>query len=47
MFDFISNMFTHKKTNRRTNRRTKRTIKRRTRKGGNFLLTNITFVLQF
>ena len=41
MFDFISNMFTHKKTNRRTNRRTKRTIKRRTRKGGNFLLTNI------
>jgi len=43
MFDFISNMFTHKKTNRRTRRapRTKRTIKRRTRKGGNFLLTNI------
>lgn len=40
MFDFISNMFKHKKTNRRT-RRVKRTIKRRTRKGGNFLLTNI------
>ena len=44
MFDFISNMFTHKKTNCRTRRSrssVRKTIKRRTRKGGNFLLTNI------